>query len=43
MMSGEQFLAAAQERDVLARDEIKAWQRELMATDEKGRFAVAGG
>ena len=42
MMNMEQFLAAAQEEGVLARDEAEKWQRELKSADAKGRFTFAG-
>jgi len=38
----KQFLAAAQEQGVLARDEAEKWQRELKAADAEGRFTFAG-
>ncbi len=41
-MNMEQFLAVTQEQDVLAYDEIEAWQRELKAADEKAMFTFAG-
>ncbi len=42
MMNMEQFLAAALEKGVLARDEVEHWQRELKDADAKGRFTFAG-
>jgi len=42
MMNMAQFLAAAEEQGVLARDEIVAWQRELKAADAEGRFTFVG-
>jgi len=42
MMNMKQFLAAAQEQGVLARDEAEKWQRELKAADAEGRFTFAG-
>ncbi len=41
-MNMEQFLAAAEEQDVLIRDQIIAWQRELKAVDTEGRFTFVG-
>jgi ubiquinone/menaquinone biosynthesis C-methylase UbiE len=42
MMNMEQFLAAAQDKGVLAQDEVAAWLSELKAADEVGRFTFAG-
>ncbi|MCX6682623.1 MAG: hypothetical protein NTY71_06525 [Methanoregula sp.] len=42
MMNMKQFLAAAQEQGVLARDEAEKWQQELKAADAEGRFTFAG-
>jgi hypothetical protein len=42
MMNMEQFLAAAQEQGVMARDEAEQWQRELKAADAEGWFTFAG-
>ena len=42
MMNMAQFLAAAVEQGVLARDEIVAWQRELKEADTEGRFTFVG-
>jgi len=42
MMNMKQFLAAAVEQGVLARDDVATWLRELKAVDENGRFTFAG-
>lgn len=42
MINMEQFLAAAQERDVLARDEVAAWLGDLQEAHAKGQFMFAG-
>ncbi|OPY37005.1 MAG: tRNA (adenine(57)-N(1)/adenine(58)-N(1))-methyltransferase TrmI [Methanoregula sp. PtaU1.Bin051] len=42
LMNMEQFLAAAQEKGVLAQDEVAAWLSELKAADERGRCTFAG-
>ena len=42
MMNMDQFLAAAQETGVLARDDVAAWLQELKAADAKGQFTFAG-
>jgi hypothetical protein len=41
-MNMEQFLSAAQEKGVLARDMVEQWQRELKAADAEERFTFAG-
>lgn len=42
MMNMEQFLASAQEKGVLGRDEVAAWLQDLKAADAKGQFTFAG-
>ena len=42
MMNMEQFLAAAQDQGVLARDEVVAWLADLKDADAKGQFTFAG-
>jgi len=42
IMIMEQFLAAAQERGVLARDGAEQWQRELKVADGDWGFTFAG-
>jgi ubiquinone/menaquinone biosynthesis C-methylase UbiE len=42
MMNMEQFLGAAQEQGVLARDDAERWQRDLKSADAGGRFTFAG-
>jgi len=42
MMNMEQFLGAAQERGVLARDGAEQWQRELKVADGDWGFTFAG-
>ena len=42
MMNMEQFLGAAQEEGVLARDDVAAWLQELKAADARGQFMFTG-
>jgi len=42
MMNMDQFLAAAQEKGILAQDEVTSWLAELRAADVKGQFTYAG-
>jgi ubiquinone/menaquinone biosynthesis C-methylase UbiE len=42
MMNMEQFLTAAQDNGVLARDEVASWLADLQAADGKGQFTFAG-
>jgi len=42
MMNMDQFLAAAQEKRVLARDDVASWLGELKAADARGQFTFAG-
>jgi len=42
MLNMELFPAAAQEQDVLARDEVDQWQWDLKEEDPEGRFAFEG-
>ena len=41
-MNMEQFLAVTQEQDVLAHDEIEAWQWVLKAADAGGSSRLPG-
>jgi len=38
----EQFLAAAQEKGAIRRDEAAAWHQEMKNADNQGRFTFAG-
>ncbi|MCX6690230.1 MAG: hypothetical protein NTZ39_11180 [Methanoregula sp.] len=42
MTNMEQFRAAAQDQNVLAQDEVKAWLRELKAADAGGSSRLPG-
>ncbi|OPX64182.1 MAG: tRNA (adenine(57)-N(1)/adenine(58)-N(1))-methyltransferase TrmI [Methanoregula sp. PtaU1.Bin006] len=42
MMNMEQFLAAAQEKGVLGKDDVASWLADLKAADAKGHFTFAG-
>jgi len=42
MMNMEQFLLGALEQGVLARDEIEAWQREMIAAMQMGGSRLRG-
>jgi ubiquinone/menaquinone biosynthesis C-methylase UbiE len=42
MLNMEQFLSAAQDKGVLARNEVASWLQELKAADVKGQFTFSG-
>ncbi|MCX6690343.1 MAG: hypothetical protein NTZ39_11755 [Methanoregula sp.] len=42
MTNMELFLTAAQDQNVLARDDIETWLWELKAANAEGRFTFAG-